>query len=80
MKYIKLGNLEVSRIGLGTMGMSAYYTIDTAEKERLPKRRDLAVLVFQERMGDDFQKRVGKATVLGDAEFAIRLNRTLFMQ
>lgn len=54
--------------------------IDTAEKERLPKRRDLAVLVFQERMGDDFQKRVGKATVLGDAEFAIRLNRTLFMQ
>ena len=27
MKYIKLGNLEVSRIGLGTMGMSAYYTM-----------------------------------------------------
>lgn len=27
MNYIKLGELEVSRIGLGTMGMSAYYTM-----------------------------------------------------
>jgi len=27
MKHIKLGELEVSRIGLGAMGMSAYYTM-----------------------------------------------------
>jgi len=27
MKHIKLGKLEVSRIGLGAMGMSAYYTM-----------------------------------------------------
>jgi aryl-alcohol dehydrogenase-like predicted oxidoreductase len=27
MKHIKLGNLDVSRIGLGAMGMSAYYTM-----------------------------------------------------
>jgi aryl-alcohol dehydrogenase-like predicted oxidoreductase len=26
MKHVSLGNLDVSRIGLGTMGMSAYYT------------------------------------------------------
>ena len=26
MKHIKLGNLDVSRIGLGAMGMSAAYT------------------------------------------------------
>ncbi|MPY63134.1 aldo/keto reductase [Streptomyces spongiae] len=26
MKHIKLGNLDVSRIGLGTMGMNAFYT------------------------------------------------------
>jgi aryl-alcohol dehydrogenase-like predicted oxidoreductase len=26
MRHVSLGNLEVSRIGLGTMGMSAYYT------------------------------------------------------
>lgn len=52
---------------------------DKAEKERLPKRRDLAILVFMERMGNDFTKRVGNATIEEDAEFAIRLNRTLFM-
>jgi aryl-alcohol dehydrogenase-like predicted oxidoreductase len=37
MKYIKLGDLEVSRIGLGTMGMSAAYTgagTDDAESIR----------------------------------------------
>src|SRR3979490_2251329 len=26
MRHTKLGELEVSRLGLGTMGMSAYYT------------------------------------------------------
>src|ERR1700682_3055863 len=26
MRYVSLGNLQVSRIGLGAMGMSAYYT------------------------------------------------------
>jgi aryl-alcohol dehydrogenase-like predicted oxidoreductase len=26
MKHVSLGNMDVSRIGLGTMGMSAYYT------------------------------------------------------
>lgn len=26
MKHIKLGSLDVSRIGLGTMGMNAFYT------------------------------------------------------
>src|SRR6202165_394710 len=26
MRHVSLGKLEVSRIGLGTMGMSAYYT------------------------------------------------------
>jgi aryl-alcohol dehydrogenase-like predicted oxidoreductase len=26
MKHVFLGSLEVSRLGLGTMGMSAYYT------------------------------------------------------
>ena len=37
MKHIKLGNLDVARIGLGTMGMSAAYTgagLDDAESIR----------------------------------------------
>ncbi|MCZ4509602.1 aldo/keto reductase [Streptomyces sp. ActVer] len=31
MKHIKLGDLDVSRIGLGTMGMSAFYTGHSAD-------------------------------------------------
>ena len=41
MRYVSLGNLEVSRIGLGTMGMSAYYTgagSDDAESIRTIQR------------------------------------------
>jgi aryl-alcohol dehydrogenase-like predicted oxidoreductase len=36
MKHIKLGELEVARIGLGAMGMSAYYTMgETNEAESI---------------------------------------------
>ncbi|TRW27137.1 aldo/keto reductase [Flavobacterium zepuense] len=36
MKHIKLGGLEVGRIGLGAMGMSAYYTMgETNESESI---------------------------------------------
>jgi len=36
MKHIKLGSLEVARIGLGAMGMSAYYTMgETNEAESI---------------------------------------------
>jgi 8-hydroxy-5-deazaflavin:NADPH oxidoreductase len=42
-----------------------------AEKVRLPKRRDLAVAAFQERLGD--------ATTNPDAEFGVRLSRALFI-
>jgi hypothetical protein len=45
--------------------------IAAAEKVRLPKRRDLAVAAFQERLGD--------ATTNPDAEFGVRLSRALFM-
>ena len=45
--------------------------IATAERKRLPKRRDLAVAAIQERVGD--------ATTNPDAEFAVRLNRVLYM-
>jgi aryl-alcohol dehydrogenase-like predicted oxidoreductase len=41
MRHVSLGNLEVSRIGLGTMGMSAYYTgagSDDAESIRTIQR------------------------------------------
>ena len=45
--------------------------IAAAEKVRLPKRRDLAVAAFQERLGD--------ATKNPDAEFGVRISRALFM-
>jgi len=41
MKHVSLGGLEVSRLGLGTMGMSAFYTgagIDDAESIRTIRR------------------------------------------
>src|SRR5258708_124757 len=41
MRHVSLGNLEVSRIGLGAMGMSAYYTgagSDDAESIRTIQR------------------------------------------
>src|SRR6266853_6990669 len=41
MKHVYLGSLEVSRLGLGTMGMSAYYTgasTDDAESIRTIRR------------------------------------------
>src|ERR1700716_211055 len=41
MRRVSLGKLEVSRIGLGTMGMSAYYTgagSDDAESIRTIRR------------------------------------------
>jgi aryl-alcohol dehydrogenase-like predicted oxidoreductase len=41
MKHIKLGDLDVSRIGLGAMGMSAAYTgagADDAESIRTIRR------------------------------------------
>src|SRR3982074_2733212 len=41
MRHVSLGKLEVSRIGLGTMGMSAYYTgagSDDAESIRTIRR------------------------------------------
>jgi aryl-alcohol dehydrogenase-like predicted oxidoreductase len=37
MKHVSLGGLDVSRLGLGTMGMSAFYTganVDNAESIR----------------------------------------------
>ncbi|MFO7719911.1 MAG: NADP oxidoreductase, partial [Gillisia sp.] len=45
--------------------------IDTAEKERLPKRRDIAVAAIIERVGD------GKTNP--GADYAIRLSRALYM-
>jgi predicted dinucleotide-binding enzyme len=42
-----------------------------AERERLPKRRDIAIAAVYERVGGD-----GKNP---DAEFGVRLNRALFM-
>src|ERR1700704_5732019 len=41
MRHVSLGDLHVSRIGLGTMGMSAYYTgagSDDAESIRTIRR------------------------------------------
>jgi 8-hydroxy-5-deazaflavin:NADPH oxidoreductase len=45
--------------------------IAAADRPRLPKRRDLAVAAFQERLGD--------ATTNPDADFGVRLSRVLFM-
>ena len=45
--------------------------LDTAEKERLPKRRDIAVAAIMERVGD------GKTNP--DAEYGVRLSRALYM-
>lgn len=42
-----------------------------AERERLPKRRDLSIAAIQERVGD--------GTTNPDAEYAVRLTRALFM-
>ncbi len=50
MKHTSLGNLDVSRLGLGTMGMSAFYTgaqADDAESTRTIHRAlDLGVTFF----------------------------------
>lgn len=50
MKYIKLGELEVSRIGLGTMGMSAYYTThqqsEAASIRTIHRAIELGVTLF----------------------------------
>jgi predicted dinucleotide-binding enzyme len=43
----------------------------TAERARLPKRRDLAVAAIVERVGD--------GTTNPDAEYGVRLNRALYM-
>ncbi|GHA81275.1 NADPH-dependent F420 reductase [Pontibacter akesuensis] len=45
--------------------------IAAADRARLPKRRDLAVAAFQERLGD--------ATTNPDADFGVSLSRVLFM-
>jgi 8-hydroxy-5-deazaflavin:NADPH oxidoreductase len=45
--------------------------IAAADKARLPKRRDLAVAAFQERLGD--------ATTNPDADYAVRISRALYM-
>jgi aryl-alcohol dehydrogenase-like predicted oxidoreductase len=50
MQHTLLGNLEVSRLGLGAMGMSAYYsgaTTDDAESERTLRRAlDLGITLI----------------------------------
>jgi aryl-alcohol dehydrogenase-like predicted oxidoreductase len=50
MHYTKLGELSVSRIGLGTMGMSAYYTGANADNEAsvaaIHRALDLGVTFF----------------------------------
>jgi predicted dinucleotide-binding enzyme len=43
----------------------------SADRARLPKRRDLAVMAFQERFGD--------STTNPDADFGVRLSRALFL-
>src|SRR5260370_563087 len=48
MRHVSLGNLDLSRIGLGTMGMSAYYTgagSDEAETVRTI-HRSLALGIY----------------------------------
>ncbi|HEY3980537.1 MAG TPA: aldo/keto reductase [Streptosporangiaceae bacterium] len=50
MQYTELGDLSVSRIGLGTMGMSAYYTgasaDDAASTATINRALDLGVTFF----------------------------------
>ena len=50
MKHVSLGGLDVSRLGLGTMGMSAFYTgarVDDAESIRTIRRAlDLGVTLI----------------------------------
>src|ERR1700712_2099874 len=50
MKHTRLGSLDVGRLGLGTMGMSAFYTgagVDDAESTRTIHRAlDLGVTLF----------------------------------
>ena len=50
MQYTKLGDLSVSRIGLGTMGMSAYYTGANTDNEAsvaaIHRALDLGVTFF----------------------------------
>ena len=43
----------------------------SADASRSPKRRDLAVAVLQERLGD--------ATTNPDADFGVRLSRAIYM-
>jgi hypothetical protein len=43
----------------------------TAEKDRLPKRRDISVAAIAERVGD--------GTTNPDSDYAVRLARALFM-
>lgn len=45
--------------------------IDSAERKRLPSRRDIAVLAMQERLGD--------STSNPDADYGLRLSRALYM-
>ena len=45
--------------------------IDSAEKERLPKRRDLAIAAITERMGG--------TSSISDPEYLIRVNRALYL-
>jgi hypothetical protein len=45
--------------------------LSAAQRARLPKRRDLAVAVMQERLGD--------ATTNPDADFGVRLTRAINM-
>lgn len=46
-------------------------SLQAAERKRLPKRRDLAVAAFVERLGD--------GTTNPDADYGVRLSRALFM-
>jgi len=45
--------------------------IDSAEKARLPKRRDLAIAAITERMGG--------TSSISDPEYLIRVNRALYL-
>jgi hypothetical protein len=57
MKHVSLGKLEVSRIGLGTMGMSAYYTgagSDDAESIRTIHRALIWESMIEPPVGDRY--------------------------